>query len=124
MCLSFVREDFLGATRGTTEDDATARGPDEFDEVLHFLARERPVAFDLPEGARGIELGLRYVAARPVHLGNDRGLKTSAFHADDVQAEDRRRPAADRLRVRHRIFRNDRIAADECMPPDATELMN
>ena len=50
----FVRQQFLGATRRSTQDDAALRGPNEIDHELHFFARE---------GAIALELGVALIAA-------------------------------------------------------------
>ena len=57
-------------------------------------------------------------------MRDDLRREAAAHQADGVEAEDPRRAAAHRSRVRQRVLGDDRIAADERMPPDAAELMH
>ena len=65
----------------------------------------------------------RYRNAR-FQLADRRRAEAAAHQADRVDAEDPRRPVADRPRERQRVLGHDRVAADEGMPADAAELVH
>ena len=110
----FVREHFFRPPRRAAQDDAALRGADEVDEVLHFGARQRPILLDLLQRARGVQLRLQQVAERRASASSiDLGREAAAHQADRVDAENARRPAADRPRKRQRVLGDHRVAADE-----------
>src|SRR5690606_2523550 len=108
---------------GSTEDDAAARLADEVDEVLHLGTAERGIALDLLEGAAGVEFRRQQIAICLLELLQQLGREAAARKADGVEAVDAR-AIADSLRVRQRVLRDHREAADEGIAPDAAELMD
>ena len=122
---SLVGEHFFGAPRGAAQDDAALRGADEVDEVLHFGAGERAILLDLLQRAASCSASTAAGSGTTrFSLSMTSGANAAAHQADGVDAEDARRPAADRPRERQRVLRHDRVAADERVAADAAELVH
>src|SRR4030095_1636626 len=114
----------LRPPRRATQDDAALRRADEVDQVLNFLAGQRPIVMNLLKRACRIELRLQKVTERSLQLLHDLGGETAAHQPDGVGAENPRRPAAYGSRVWQRILRLHRISPDERLLTDPAELMD
>src|SRR5713226_8305785 len=82
---SVIGHHFFGASGGAPQQRAPLRGADEFDQILHFGARERFVLLDHLQRTAGVELRLEQVAVRALQLADDLLGKSPANQSNRVQ---------------------------------------